>query len=245
MDNVAYIALSRQTTLQRQMDITANNLANVDTAGFKVEQLLLGTEAGAPARNAGIQAPAQFVLDSGVGRDFAQGDLRTTGRPLDVAIEGQAFFKVSTAAGERYTRDGRFSTDATGQLTTADGHPVLDDSGGPITLDPVKPEPTISADGIVSQGSERVGRIGLARFDTLSVLSKDGSNLYANLSNAAAQSAPDVRMHQGMLEGSNVKPIVEITQLIEVQRAYERMAKIVDQQNEQSKNTIDRLGRVS
>jgi flagellar basal-body rod protein FlgF len=245
LDNVSYIGVSRQMTLRRELDIAANNIANVDTAGFKVEQLLVETEAGAPARTDGIPNPALFVMDNGVGRDFSQGDLKQTGRPLDVALDGAAFFKVGGPQGERYTRDGRFGTDAEGRLVTKGGLPVLDDSGAEILLDPKKSEPSIAPDGVISQEGQRVAKLGVARFDSLAVLQKDGDNLYANKSNAAAQAAPDVRIHQGMLEGANVRPIVEITKLIEISRAYERVAKMIDQNNELTQRSVERLGRVS
>lgn len=250
MDNVSYIGLSRQAALQRQMDIVANNLANVDTVGFKVEQQLLASQAGAPAKNENVRGPALFVIDNGVGRDFSEGDLRTTGRPLDVAIEGNAFFKVQTPGGERYTKDGRFTLNPQGQLVTASGHPVLDAGGGTITLDPANGEPSISDDGVVSQrtpqgASTQVGKLGVVRFDTLSVLQKGGDNLYVNTSNATPQAANDVRLHQGMLEGSNVKPITQITNLIEIQRSYERVAQMIQQNNDLSQQSIDRLARVS
>lgn len=251
MDNVAYIGLSRQATLQKQMDVIANNLANQDTAGFKVEQLLLNTQPGAPAKDDGVKGPAQFVIDGGIGRDFSEGELTTTGRSLDVAIDGNAFFKVSTPQGERYTKDGRFAIDPQGKLVTAQGAAVLDELGSEITLDAANGEPQISADGIVSQrssqgpGGVRVGKIGVVRFDTLSVLSKEGNNLYVNSSNSQPQAAPDIRMRQGMLETSNVKPIIQITNLIEVQRAYERVTNMIQQTNDLSQSSIDRLAKVA
>jgi flagellar basal-body rod protein FlgF len=245
LDNVAYIGLSRQMTLRRELDIVANNLANADTAGFKVEQLLVEAEEGKGATNAGMKGPVQYVLDTGVARDFSTGELRLTGRPLDVAIEGEAFFQVGGPNGQRFTKDGRFGLDPQGRLVTAQGLPVLDESGGELTLDPKKGEPTISADGVISQGAERVGKLGVVRFETLSVLSKEGDNLFSNTSNATPIAAPDVRLRQGMLEGSNVKPILEITHLIEITRAYESAAKMVDQNNDLSRRTIERLGRVS
>jgi flagellar basal-body rod protein FlgF len=251
LDNVAYIGLSQQQALQRKMDVVANNLANQDTTGFKVEQLLVNTQPGAPATNAGVKGPAQFVIDGGIGRDFSEGELSTTGRPLDLAIDGNAFFKVSTPQGERYTKDGRFAIDAQDKLVTASGGAVLDDSGGEITLDSSNGEPQISADGVISQHSGqgpttvRAGKIGVVRFDTLSVLSKEGNNLYSNTSNTTPQAAPDARIRQGMLEGSNVKPIIEITQLIDVQRAYERVTQMIQQTNDLSQQSIDRLAKVA
>lgn len=245
MENAGYIALSRQVTLRRELDIAANNIANADTAGFKVEQLLVQTEEGPKARNEGIRGPARFVLDNGVGRDFRAGTLGQTGRTLDFAIEGDGFFQVAGENGERYTRDGRFTLDGQGRLVTAAGLPVLGEGGQEILLDPTKPEISVSADGIITQGGERVGKIGVVRFAALGVLSKDGDGLYVNPSNERPEAATDAKVRQGMVEESNVEPIVEITNLIEITRAYERMAKIVEQTNDLSRRSVERLGRVS
>ena len=99
MDNALYIGLSRQMTLRRELDIVANNIANANTTGFKTEDLMVRTEAAKPARTLGGTNPIKFVLDDGVARDFTQGAMTKTGGDFDVAIEGQGFFKVQTAAG--------------------------------------------------------------------------------------------------------------------------------------------------
>lgn len=245
MENAAYIALSRQMTLRRELDIAANNLANVDTAGFKVEQLLIATEEGQRARNLGIDGPARFVLDTGVGRDFGQGVLTQTGGTFDFAIEGAGFFAVGGPEGERYTRDGRFSVDAQGRMITPGGLPVLGEGGAEIILDPAKGPPTVSVDGVISQGAERVGKLQAVEFSALSVLSKDGDGFYVNTSNETPAPATESRIRQGMVEGSNVQPIIEITNLIEISRAYERMARLVEQHNDLNRRSVERLGRVS
>ena len=144
MENAAYVALSRQMTLRRELDIVANNIANADTTGFKVEQLLLGEEVGERARNAFVRPGVSFVLDNGVGRDFGQGALAQTGRVLDFAIEGEgAFFTVTDGAGDAYTRDGAFTLDPEGRLTTEGGATVQGD-GGDIILDPALGQVTVA-----------------------------------------------------------------------------------------------------
>lgn len=245
MENAGYIALSRQMTLRRELDIAANNLANVDTAGFKVEQLMIATEEGPRARNLGVEGPGRFVLDTGLGRDFGQGVLRQTGATFDFGIEGEGFFTVGGPEGERYTRDGRFSVDAQGRLITAGGLPVLGEGGAEILVDPTKSAPSVSADGIISQDGERIGRLTAVRFEAPGVLSKDGDGLFFNSSNETPVAAEDARIRQGMVEGSNVQPIVEITNLIEISRAYERMARMIEQTNDLSRRSVERLGRVS
>lgn len=245
MDNVAYISLSREMVLKRALDVTANNIANADTTGFKVESLMEATKLGAPAKDYGVRGPAQFVLDTGVARNFSQGELKKTGSPLDVAITGSGFFQVSTPQGTRYTRDGAFVVDPQGRLVTAQGDAVLDDGGGEIRLDPLQPSPTIATDGTISQGNLRVGRLGVVDFATPGVLSKSGDNLYANTSNAQPSAATKVQLHQGMLEGSNVKPIQEVANLIQISRAYEQVAQLISNVNDLSEQTINRLGKVS
>ncbi|KQY66810.1 MULTISPECIES: flagellar basal-body rod protein FlgF [unclassified Brevundimonas] len=243
MENAAYVGLSRQMTLRRELDIVANNIANADTTGFKVEQLLVGAEVGERARNAFVRPGVSFVLDNGVGRDFGQGALGQTGRDLDFAIEGEgAFFKLTDGQGDAYTRDGAFTVDGEGRLVTEGGAAVQGDAGD-IILDPALGEPSVAPDGTISQNGALVGRLSVVRFDTLAALEKGGDGLYRNASNAAAVEAPDARVRQGMLEGSNVNPILEITNLIEIQRAYESVTRMIENTNDLSRRAVERLGR--
>lgn len=245
MENAAYIGLSRQMTLRRELDIAANNIANADTTGFKAEQLLLGTEVGGRARNDAVRPGVSFVLDNGVGRDYGQGALSQTGRPLDFAIEGEGvFFELQTGQGLAYTRDGAFTVDPEGRLVTEAGHAVQGE-GGEIVLDPTRGEASVGADGTVSQQGQAVGRLKLVRFDALAALSKGGDGLYRNASNAAALDAADARVRQGMLEASNVNSILEITNLIEISRAYERITRMIENTNDLSRRAVERLGRAS
>ncbi|MDB5447818.1 MAG: flgF [Phenylobacterium sp.] len=244
MDNALYVGLSRQMVLRREMDIVANNIANSDTTGFKVESLLEKTQPTEPAFTLQGPRPVKFVGEDGVLRDFGQGGLRRTDAPLDVAIEGQGFFQVTTPQGPQFTRDGRFRLDDTGRLVTQGGLPVADDGGGEITLDPQQGAVTIAPDGTITQGTVPVGKLGVVTFATLGTLEKVGDNLYRNTSNQQPQPTTDAKVRQGMLEGSNVQPIVEITRMIEVSRAYEQMIKIMDSQSELSKSAVQRMGRV-
>lgn len=246
MDNAAYVALSRQMTLRRELDITANNIANMNTTGFKLESLEIHTETARPARNDQIRGPVNFVLDHQVNRDFRPGNLKQTGNPLDLALDGEgAFFEVETPQGPRYTRAGSFTVSPTGVLVTAQGHPVKGEGGTEITLNPQLGEPTVSADGIVSQQGQRLGRIGVQRFANLSVLTKDGDTLFTNPTNIQPVAANDARIRQGFLEESNVNPVVEITKLIEINRAYESLAKIISNTEDLSRRSVERLGRVN
>lgn len=244
MDNALYVGLSRQVVLRREMDIIANNIANLDTTGFKVESILQKENPRAPAVTEGGPRPVKFVVADGVARDFRQGVLTTTGAPLDMAIEGEGFFQIQTPQGPRFTRDGRFTTDPSGRLVTQAGQPVLDEGGGEITIDPEKGVVSIGADGTMTQGSEQVGKVGMFDFANAGALSKAGDNLFRNVSNLQPQPAEDARLRQGMLEGSNVKPVLEITRMVEVSRAYEQTAKMMESEADLSRRSVERLGRI-
>ena len=244
MDNTMYVALSRQMTLRRELDVIANNISNSDTTGFKVETAMVRTDESDRAKMVDGPKSLKFVIDDGVLRDFSQGALNKTGGTFDLAIEGQGFFKIQTGAGERFTRDGRFTLGADGRLTAQGGDPVLGESGE-IVVDPEQGAVTIAADGVVSQNGEQIGKIGVFAFDDLSSLSKDGDNLLRNTSNIQPQVSTAARVRQGMLESSNVNSIDQITRMIEVSRAYESLARTIEGSSELSRRSVERLGRVA
>jgi len=244
MDNALFVGLSRQIVLRREMDIIANNIANMDTTGFKVESLLHKANPAAPARTEGGPRPVKFVTADGVARDFRQGALTTTGSAFDLAIEGQGFFQIQTPEGPRFTRDGRFTTDPNGRLVTQAGHPVLDAGGAEILIDPEKGQVSIGADGSMTQGDEQVAKVGVFDFANVGALSKTGDNLFRNVSNLQPQPAEEMRLRQGMLESSNVKPVIEITRMVDVSRAYEQTAKMMESEADLSRRAVERLGRV-
>jgi flagellar basal-body rod protein FlgF len=245
MDNALHVALSRQMMLRREMDIVANNIANSDTAGFKMESLMTKSEPRMSSHAPAGSRPINFVVANGVARDFGQGALRRTDGPLDMAIDGRGFFKVQTPDGDRFTRDGRFRTDDQGHLATQGGQPVMDEGGSEITIDPAKGQVTISAEGTLIQGTERIGKVGVYNFTDLSVLEKTGDNLLKNTSNATPEAATDASVRQGMLEGSNVQPILEISRMIEVSRAYEQSMKVMDTNTDLSRRSVERLGKAN
>ena len=250
MDNTLFVGLSRQMTLRRQLDIAANNIANADTAGFKVESLMLQTDptAGGLGGKRGSMSPVKFVLDNGIARDFRQGGLEQTSNTYDLALDGDGFFNIQTANGPRYTRDGRFTVDNQNRLVTKAGDPVTDAGGSTITLDPTASPPSISKDGVVSQTDShgavsQVGRLSAVRFANRSQLQKTGDNLYTTPETPLP--AKDVGIRQGMVERSNVQPIVEISNLIEVTRTYEQVSNFISSTSDLSKSAIERLGRAA
>ncbi|MEZ6023464.1 MAG: flagellar basal-body rod protein FlgF [Hyphomonadaceae bacterium] len=241
MDNALLLGLQTQRVLQRRMDVAANNLANVNTSGFKADALVLEEADNTNAHADEDPRDIRFVRDIGLTRDMSQGPIAMTGNSLDVAIEGGGFFMVQGPNGPLYTRDGAFSLTGEGQLVTSDGHPVLNSGGAPIVFDPQGDSPSIGRDGAISVAGVEVGRIGVASFAAPGALSKVGDNLWD------AQGQPTEPFEgvvvQGALEGSNVRPVIELTRLIEISRAYQSAARIVSGADELRKSAIERLGR--
>ena len=243
MENAQLITLSRFSALERQMNVVANNLANVNTTGYKSENLLF-EEYLMPVASAdefkSTDRDLRFVLDDRTIGNFDTGPIETTGNQLDVAIKGEGFFAVQTPAGERYTRDGAFTLNPDGQLTTHDGYPVLG-GGGPIQLDPEETSITINGDGTITTETGEVGRLRIVTFDDVQTLNRKSQNLFEG-ENPRALETP--RLAQFALEGANVDSINQISQMIEVQRSYQELANIMRQQNDLRENAIQTLGRV-
>jgi flagellar basal-body rod protein FlgF len=243
MDNTLMLALQTQRVLQRRMDITANNLANISTSGFKTDELLTEEvdDTGASATD-GV-SDVRFVRDIGMTRDMGQGDIAMTSNPLDVAIQGGGFFQVQGPNGPLYTRDGAFTMSSDGRLLTADGNAVMGQGGSSIQLDPDAGPPSIGRDGAISQNGNEVAHLGIVGFAHPEDLQKVGDNLWDAA--GQAQTTPDGVLVQGALEGSNVRPVVELTKLISISRAYESAAKIVASADELRQQAIQQLGKAA
>ena len=247
MDNSLLVSLSHQLASYRAMDVIANNIANVSTPGFKREAAKFEefVTMMQPAEGQEGLQPVSFVKDAGVMRDTNQGNLEQTGATYDVAIEGAGFFAVQTPAGMRYTRDGHFSLDANGNLVTSQGYQVQGD-GGAITITPNDGEISIAPDGTVSSVVNGVGnqlaKLKVVEFADPNALTKHGANLYA--SDQTPTTPAVVSLRQGALEASNVQPVIEISHMIEVMRAYEATANLSKSQEDMMRQAVERLGQV-
>jgi flagellar basal-body rod protein FlgF len=250
MNNALYVGLSRQMTLKREMDVIANNIANSDTVGFKVESLLLREDVQQPTLkpSSGTAAPEKisFVHDAGVAIDYTQGSLKQTGGTYDLGLRGEGFFEVQTANGNRLTRDGRFTLNAQSQLVDMSGNPVLSSGGQAIRIDPTKTAPSIAHDGTISQDGVVAGKVGVFKVADRSQLGKSEGGLFDPTASGQTPTAdPTTSVQQGMIENSNVDAIQQMTRMIAVSRAYEQVSNMMDQTSSTSDESIQRLGKVN
>ena len=241
MENAQLVSLSRQIALQRQMDVVSNNMANINTTGFKAVSILFDNYEMPVARASEFAYPDQaleFTQDWATINDLSGGPILDTGNPLDLAINGDGFFAVQTSEGERWTRAGSFGVDPTGTLVDYNGNPVLTELG-PIRFEPEDTDITISANGtiITSQGGK--GKLRLVEFDNVQALERVGDNLFAG---GEPTPALNSRVVQGAIEKSNVSGIAEMTEMIRVTRAYESLASMMQRQDDMRRSAVQRLG---
>lgn len=238
MENAGYIGLSYQMALHRQLAVIANNIANSNSTAFKSERPLFET---VPVRQQGRLY--EFVQDNGIVRSLNTGRLRETANPLDLAINGKGFLTVETPAGTRFTRNGSLRLSEDGRLVTADGYSVLNEQGQPINLNPADGKPLIAEDGTVSTPAGAVGRLRVVQFDNEQQMRKVSTALYAT--DEEPQPAPAVQIRQGMIEDSNVEPVLEMSEMIEVSRSYQAAQRLIETEHERERKAIERLARAA
>jgi flagellar basal-body rod protein FlgF len=238
MQSGLYVSLSGQVALERRLDAIANNVANMNTAGYRADGVTFSAEL--------VKAGDQQVAFASPGTTFisrAPGALSKTGNPLDLAIEGDGWFAIQTPNGIAYTRDGRMQLTETGALQTVNGFQVLDAGGAPIGLDANGSAPTISADGMITQDGKQVSAIGLFS------IPKD-ANLIRTVNSGVIPDKPPTPIldftqngvAQGSIEGSNVNPIMEMTKLIEVTRTFDSISAAMTQSESSLQDAIKTLG---
>ena len=251
MENTLLVGLSRQMVLERQMDVVANNVANINTNGFKADRSLFEEylRSGAHEDNfVRSDRRVSFVQDRGTFKDFTAGSTELTKNPLDISIDGRGFLAVQTAAGERYTRDGGLQINNQGQLVTAGGNLVLGTSG-PIVFQPTDKQINIAADGNVTviEGNGRTdsvrGKLRVVSFQDAQKLVKEGSNLYSADQGAAQPDTTSV-VRQGFVEKSNVNSVHEMSRMIEITRTYTQISALLQQQSDLHKSAIEKLADV-
>lgn len=243
MDNALLISLSRQITLRQQMNVIANNMANINTAGFKSDHLKFEEYIMPIAQmteNQGRDKNLSYVHTAGQFRNYSDGGLEQTGNQFDVALSGKGWLVAQTPDGERYTRNGQLQLNAQGQLITNQGYPILGD-GGPITFTPEDGKVSIASDGTISTAQGQKGKLRVVEFASLDGLKKEGTSLYS--SPQAGQPSTNTRVMQGMVERSNVQPIVEMTKMLETVRAYTNATQALGKAQELRSDAIEQLGQ--
>lgn len=245
MDISSYVLLSHNQALRRRLDVSANNMANISTAGFKreapvfreyVEQAGGGTDA--PVKT------TSMVLDYGAVHDQSAGAFIATGNPIDVMIDGAGYLAVETSeGGTAYTRAGYLKVGEDGTLQTAGGLALLGEGGRPITIPPEQAgQVSIGKDGTVSAGDAQVGRVAVTVFDDERMVDPRGDGTFSG-TGGRELAAADTKLKTGGVEGSNVQAIVETTNMVEILRAYQTSMKMSESLGDMRKTAIDKLGR--
>lgn len=246
MDISSYVLLSQEQALRRKLDVAANNMANMSTAGFKRERPVFRDYVERSEESAVPQArDTAFVLDYGAMHDTKAGAFQSTGNPLDFMIDGQGYVAVETPdGGTAYTRAGFVRVNEAGELTNAGGQRILGEGGKPIAVPPDQlGSLAIGEDGTVATAQGPVGRIAVTVFDDERVLTPAGDNLLKGTGGRELPAA-ETKLKSGGIEGSNVDPIVETTSMVEILRAYQSSMKIAQDMDDMRKRAIDRLSKL-
>lgn len=236
MENSIYLALSRQNVLRTNMDIIANNVANMSTSGFRGQNTLFREMVEDPRYN---DDPLSFVTDYGQYQITDPGPMQQTGNPLNVALTGDGFMGVQQPDGKvAYTRDGNFQKRADGTLVTASDFPVMG-QGGPIQIPASSTEVLIDEKGVISDQNGQIGQLMVVEFKNVQDLEPVGNNLYS--SPAPGIAAEKTTVSQGYIEGSNVKPVVEMNRMIETLRDFQSTQKLLETEHDRLRSAIQKL----
>ncbi len=235
MEAAGYVTLSRQSGLMSEMRIIANNIANAATSGYRQEGLIFSEYVQAREDQSSLSMSRARIRNT----SHEQGPLTQTNGSFDFAIEGDGFFLIETPAGERLTRAGSFSPNADGDLVTMDGYRVLDAGGAPVFIPPDAKGISVAADGTLSADGRLLGEIGLVQpTNPTGLMREDGVRFRAE---GGVEPAGNASILQGFVEGSNVNPILQVSRMIEVQRAYEMGQSFLETEDQRIRNAVKTL----
>jgi flagellar basal-body rod protein FlgF len=241
METTSYIALSRQGALEREMEMVAHNIANMNTSGFKGERMMF-VQHLVKSRNDQSFVPTKlaFARDVAEYKNLEEGPINETGNTLNFAVRNDGYFVVQDQNGQQlYTRNGNFTTDTTGQLVTQGGLPVLSNSGAPIFFSAGDTDITVSNDGTISTKNGQLGKFQVVRFDDQQQMKSEANGLFST--DQSPQPVASPKVIQGAIEGSNVQPVLEISRMIDVHRAYESVKNFIDSEDQRQKTMIQQL----
>ena len=259
MSEAMYTATSGAIAYQMRLEILANNLANINTIGFKEDRTIFRSYLPDPADPTGqdiqethVHTASEvvppyllsntLVVFEGTEIDFSSGHLKHTGNPLNLALEGNGFFSIETPEGVQYTRNGNFALNGEGLLVTQEGLPVLGE-GGEIKVD--GEDFLVDKEGNVSVDGKQVDTLRIVDFAEPRSLEKVGNSLFASVNRTPSEiTAEGFTVNQGFLELSNVEPIRVMTEMLEVLRGYESYQKVIQSVDEVTSKAIDEVGQV-
>lgn len=239
MENAGYILVSRQTALERNLTVIANNIANLNTIGYQGEDILFQEH----VERVDHKKEYSMAIDRGVVRNLAPGRLDHTGNPLDIALVGQGYVAVERDGEEFYTRNGSMRLDAEGKLTNIYGDIVLGQEG-PINLPPDATDINITPDGTITSSAGDAGQLRLVNFENEQLLRKEGDNLLKKADGQEVLPAEDLKVVQNSVELSNIEAVLEMTKLIQTTRAYTNAAKHINEEHQRQLSAIRDLAKV-
>lgn len=237
MDNANYVALTRQSGLMKELQIVANNIANMATTGYRAEGVVFAEMIETAPSNGGSIA----MTDARVRyTDASQGAYKNTSGVFDLALQGEGYFQVETPEGPRLTRNGAFTRSMDNELTTFDGHRVMDAAGTPIFVPPDAASIAVSGDGTISADQRPIAQIGVYNVEDETELLRADGVLFKT--EGAIEQVEGTAVLQGFIESSNVNPVVQISRMIEVQRSYELGQKFLEKEDERIRGVVRTLG---
>jgi flagellar basal-body rod protein FlgF len=241
MDITTSLAASRLVAQQRAMDITANNIANANTPGYRAERVQfsdwIDQQPGTASPPGGHTVT--YTQDRATYRESQPGTLTHTANPFDLALAGDGYFTVNTKAGPRLTRDGRFGLLPDGTLADSSGNAVLDATGKQIRIAPTDTQITIAGDGSISSETGPVGKIGIVQPTDPMQLRAEGATDFVSGATTTPVTSPGIV--QGAVEGSNVQPVMEITRMMDNVRQFQFVTQLVQAEGDRQQSTIDKL----
>lgn len=241
LENTTYIALSRVDVLSRALEVTANNLANANTDGFKASKELFSDYLVQQKDVHGLPGDKEevYTQDRSTYQDRLQGALRQTGNLTDFAINGEGYFAVRTTQGVRLTRNGEFNRRADGTIVDGSGNPLIDRNGNNVVIPPRDHTLSVASDGTMSTETGRVATLDLVTVDNPNTLVPEGG--YLLRPTTPTRNVANKEIRQGMLESSNVNAVSETTQMVEIQRDYDLTFQLIQTESTRQSNAIDKI----
>ncbi len=242
MENTTTVVLSRLVAQRRALEVTATNIANAATPGFRAERTLFTTwlarqQGGGVAPGEGAIA---FAQDGATWRDASAGPLKHTGNPLDLALGNTlGWLTVQTPRGPRLSRAGQFQLDASGAVVDAVGDQLLDANGKPLHVTPADTRLSVAGDGTLTSENGPIGRIGVVQPDDVSKLTAEGGTLFA--ANTPTNPLADPQVVQGAVEESNVQPIQELNRMMQQMREFQLTTQMIQAESDRETGAIDKI----